>query len=220
MPSIHHETTTRPAKAASTMQRAVPLKGAPQPQGDFRPHPARHEPGEPGRVQRPARPPETMVLLDERRTSWKAVTHVAEMIAAGENMPVVLVRLVPCVPPAFLEHGGAEALAEEVKLDVQLMQEREAWMADKERRAWRHLDRAVARLEAAGLDKSMITSVVMQADRGKSGAERILELADQCSCHRIVLARERLSRWGAFVSSQLPEELLRRAKGYTLSMVQ
>lgn len=163
---------------------------------------------------------EILIVLDDSRSSWRAVRYAARIMERGKGFRVCLVHLLPSLPPELLEHGGAQNPAKEGEVEAELKAEQEEWLGSAKKAAQRNLERAAGMLRSPSLPRKSIQLLIGEAGDGKEAAERIFELADRCKCRSIIIGREAASRLHSFFSTELPDELLLHAKGFAVWVIQ
>lgn len=163
---------------------------------------------------------EVLVVLDDSPSSWRAVQYVARIIEQGKGFHICLVHLLPSLPAALLEHGGAEDPRKETEVELELKAEQEKWLASARHIVQQRLERAARSLHRSGLPGKSIQRLLGEPGDGREAAKRVFELADKCRCHTIVVGREAASRLHDCFSTELPEELLLHAKGFAVWVVQ
>ena len=163
---------------------------------------------------------EVLVVLDDSPSSWRAVKYVAKIIEQSKGFRICIVHLLPSLPPALLEHGGAEDPQKETEVELELKAQQEKWLANARRVVHHSLERAAQKLFRSGLPRKSIQRLMGEPGDGREAAKRVFELAAKCKCHTIVVGREAASRLHDCFSTELPEELLLHAKGFAVWVVQ
>jgi nucleotide-binding universal stress UspA family protein len=163
---------------------------------------------------------ERLLLIDGSTESMQAVSYIAKLADRQCGFHVCLLQVLPPFPPELLEFGGAEDSRKEQELESDLRREQQAWIASAKTSAEPRLERARQMLNGAGVPSSEIDlefSDPMQAD---NVADMLLDQAVARRCHTVVLGHTAHSWFREVVGHHLAEELLRRARGITIWVVQ
>jgi nucleotide-binding universal stress UspA family protein len=161
-----------------------------------------------------------LLLVDGSAESMQAETYVAKLAHRRCGFHVCLLQVLPPFPPELLEFGGAEDSHKEQQLESDLRHEQEAWISSAKSSAMPQLERSRRVLHNAGVPNHEIElefSDPMQAD---NAAEMLLEQAAAKRCHTVVVGHTSHSWFREVVGRHLAEELLRRARGVTIWVVQ
>jgi hypothetical protein len=161
-----------------------------------------------------------LVVVNESAASERALAYVARVLGRRRGVQVCLARALPPVPPALLEFGGAENPREEVRREAELRAKRRAWRTGATETVRRSLDGARHILRGGGMPPHRIRTHVIDPADGRSTAEEILCTAQARHYRTVVVARESPSRIRALLNWDLAEELVRRAKGLTVWVVE
>jgi len=156
--------------------------------------------------------PETRILLaiDDSPASIRAVTYVAHLVGRRRGFRFCVVHVLPPFPPQWLEHGGTETSAKDLKAEQQL------WLAAVKKTYQKGLDEARVSLRKAGIPTGAIQLLFCEPAEGRDAADDILQMARECKCDTVVVGRDSVSWFHELFSQQLSEEILRRGKGFSV----
>ncbi|MGH9561669.1 MAG: universal stress protein [Terracidiphilus sp.] len=161
-----------------------------------------------------------LLVIDETRASKRAVAYVASIVSRLRDFHVCVAHTLPFLPAHLTEYGGARNLADEEKLKTELHAGQKRWVAEAKEKGQPALNRACATLHKAGIGtKAIETSFCFPAE-GPATGDEILAVARARKCHTVVVGREALSWWRQLLGVDPVEELVRRAKGFTIWVVE
>jgi len=124
------------------------------------------------------------------------------------------------LPPQFTEFRGAENGREEARLERELVEKQELVIVKSEKEAWPTLERAKSILRKAGMSAEAIeTEFWVSVNRGDLTHD-ILEAARLSDCCTIVVGRESFSWLRELFHHHVADELVRKAQGFTLWIVE
>ena len=161
-----------------------------------------------------------LIILDGSATSKRAVKYVASLVGRRRGFRLCLVHVLPPLPAQLLEHGGSENPAQEARLEADLQAEQQRWISAAKNTSQKDLDNARVTLRKAGIPAKSIQALFCNPDEGRNAADDILGMARGCKCRTIVVSRRSVSWFHELFSQELPEELLRRGKGFSLWVIE
>jgi nucleotide-binding universal stress UspA family protein len=161
-----------------------------------------------------------LVVVDESKTSKRAVSYVAQIVGRRKGFKVCLAHPQDEIPASLVGYGGARNPDEEEKLDGQMHAEQKHWIFASQEKVQPTLNRARAVLRKGGLAAAAIEEQFCYPANGRARDDEILELAREHKCHTVVVGRESLSWLRKLMGSDPIEELLRRGKGFTIWVVE
>jgi nucleotide-binding universal stress UspA family protein len=138
-----------------------------------------------------------IVVVDDSPAAKQALTYVAKLIGRRRGFHIVLMHVLPPLPPDMLKSGPKE--------DVEVAQ---------------RLDWAQKILRGGGISARDIDFAVCDPGDSSDAVNAVLKVAEAQHCHTIVVAHHAHSWFRELFGSHLAEELLRRAKGYALWVVE
>ncbi len=127
--------------------------------------------------------------------------------------------LEPRLPAALLESGGAESAERDQQVEASLRAEQQAWIAASNRGADRVLHSARIALERAGVARSRIRSCASSPLDAASASDEVLLLARDERCRTIVVGHRAHGWFRGLTGGHLAEQLVRRASGDTVWVV-
>lgn len=142
-----------------------------------------------------------LMAVDDSPASEKALEYVARMVT---GRPEHYVHLVHVLPPVASASMGGEGPSEAAQRD----------------RARELLERMGARLREAGLADGHVDSGYLAVRSDTSMVEGLLDTARDQSCSTIVVGRSALPRVRELFHSHPADELVRKAQGFTLWIVE
>jgi nucleotide-binding universal stress UspA family protein len=160
-----------------------------------------------------------LVVIDGTSTSTRAVDYVATWMAGRREGVVHLVFIAPRLPARLLEFGGAEHMEREERLERELHGQQRRWVAAGDSRIAPILDAARARLEQTGIAPARIRSLVSSPLDIRTAADEVLLLAADFGCRTVVLGHHTHTWFRELANGDLTEQLVRRADGMTIWVV-
>ncbi len=160
-----------------------------------------------------------LLFVDESSATNRAVRYVAKLIGQRRGFHVFLMHLLPPLPPELMEFGGSENPRKEQQLEVQLRNQQEQWIASRKAAVRPALDHAQKSLRNGGIPTQEIAFSFSDPREGRDAAGAILEMARDKHCRTIVVAHESHSWFREVFGGHLAEELVRKAKGFTVWVV-
>lgn len=161
-----------------------------------------------------------LVVMDESEASERALRYVTRVVGGRRNFRVCLLHVLPPVPPALLEFGGAQRPGEEEPLETALRQRQREWIAGAKDAARPALYRAHGILRKAGLAPGRLAAKFLDPLERGHIVEEILAQARMRRCRGIVLGRQSMSWLRELVDGDLAQALVRAAKGFTVWVVE
>jgi nucleotide-binding universal stress UspA family protein len=161
-----------------------------------------------------------LVVLDDSAASRRAVKYVGKFVGKRRGFHICLVHVLPPLPPVLLEHGGSEDPTKEARLEADLKAEQHRWISAAKKTSQMGLDEACATLRKAGISAGTVQGLFCEPGEGPNAADAILNMAQGCHCRTVVVGRQSVSWFHELFSQDLPEELLRRGKGFSVWLVE
>jgi nucleotide-binding universal stress UspA family protein len=157
-----------------------------------------------------------LIAVDETDASLRAVRYVARMMGGRKGLHVRLFHVLPPIPPKLLEYGGTEDPRKEQQLGAQLRGEQADWIDRAKDSAKASLDAALVVLIDHGL-LAENTSIGFSSSIHKPDVAReVLEAAQAWGCGTIVTGRSCLPWTHEMFHKHVSEELIQRAKGFSV----
>lgn len=164
---------------------------------------------------------ETILLaLDNSANSKRAVKYVADMIGGNRNFTVRLLHILDPVPPQLREFRGSEDPALEKKLDHELDVKWEGWTKAAKKAAQPIFDGARSALMQAGFERGAIRTEFWLPVNREDFVSDVLKVGDSNDCRTIVVGRQSLTGLKGIFHHPLADELVRKAKGFTVWVVE
>lgn len=160
-----------------------------------------------------------LVMVDEREPTRRVLRYVAQLAAGRSAVHIVLAHLEPGLPPALLESGGAEQPEREARIEADLRRQQRVSIGVTHRKALRVLNAARAVLERAGVARSRIESRDSSPFDDDAAADALLTLARDADCDTIVVGHRAHGWLQGFGGGHLAEQLVRKAEGGTIWVV-
>jgi nucleotide-binding universal stress UspA family protein len=156
-----------------------------------------------------------LVVVDATEASKRVLGYVAQLAASCHGPEFHLA----CIAAELLESGGSELPVREEGLGPNLRRQQRERIAVAERKAGRILRAARATLQQAGVVPSLIhTCVSSPLDVGKA-ADEVLLLARDQQCGTVIVGHRAHSWFRGLGGGDLAEQLVRRAKGYAVWVI-
>jgi nucleotide-binding universal stress UspA family protein len=153
-----------------------------------------------------------LIVVDESPATRKALQYVSQMAAGRPNVGVCLAHALPSPPPELVEFRGAEK--------ARLRAYKSRWISADAKTEQRALERANAILRRGGLARGAIEAHYCYLVDGSRATQEILKLAQMRKCDTVVIGRKSLSWLGELIHGDPAEELVRKAKGFTIWVVE
>jgi nucleotide-binding universal stress UspA family protein len=145
-----------------------------------------------------ARSGESMVVVvDDSPAAKRALNYVAKLIGRRRGFHIVLMHVFPPLPPDLLKTGPLAHV-----------------------QAAERLDWAQRILRKGGISPREIDFAVSDPKDSSDAVNVVLKVARAQRCHTIVVAHYAHSWFREIFGDHLAEEFLRRAKGFTLWVVE
>ena len=118
------------------------------------------------------------------------------------------------------EHGGSSDPLEERRLEFALRIEQDRWIATTKKYAQESFDQAGAMLRKAGVTEAAVQVLFCEPGEPQETADELLKMANGCQFRTVVVGRRSVSWLHELFSQDISEELLRRAKGFCIWVVE
>jgi len=161
-----------------------------------------------------------LIAVDASEASDRAVTYVAQIIAAQPDFRVILFHVPAPIPPRVLEFGGREHLVAEEHAQAALHTTRDTWVEQAQHMAQPVFARAQTLLRReAVLEQAVETQTAIPVP-GQTLNAIILEVAQRKQCGTVVVGRTDWSWLQELWQQHVAEKLLPEAQGMALWIVQ
>jgi nucleotide-binding universal stress UspA family protein len=160
-----------------------------------------------------------LVVVDISEASKRVLRYVCRLAVDSTRTEVHLAYLEPHLPPALLESGGAESPTREQEVEAELQAEQRAWISTSDRKSDRILRSARNALERAGVAASRIRTCTSSPLDAASAADAVLLLARDERCGTIVIGHRAHGWFRGVAGGHLAEQLVRKASGNTVWVV-
>jgi nucleotide-binding universal stress UspA family protein len=130
-----------------------------------------------------------LLPVDDSEAARHAVEEARKWPEGMRPAKLTLLHVLGIYPPALLESGGASTAEEERRQEEELAAKRRAWKDAERERARGFVDAARQALEAAGYEKDRIDVSWVALIPEDDFAKKLLEIAHEHACDRIVLGR-------------------------------
>ncbi len=161
-----------------------------------------------------------LIAVDETDASLEAVRYVARMMGGRKDLHVRMFHVLPSTPPELLEYGGAEDPKKERQLSADLQTAQAEWIVQAKRSAQASLEATLVLLIDHGLLSENLSTEFSSSIHKPDIAREILEAAQKWDCGTIVTGRHCLPWTQEIFHRHVSEELIRRAKGFTVWVVE
>jgi len=161
-----------------------------------------------------------LIVVDGSAASRRALAYVARIVGRRRGFRLCLIYLLPPLPPRLLESRGTEDPKAEEQLSAQLKVKQRRWISTAEAAARRTLVSAHTMLRKAGFTAKAVEARFSHPVGTRDAANEVLDLAQVHKCGTVVVGRDSVSWLRHLLRGDLAEELLRRAKGLTLWVVE
>jgi nucleotide-binding universal stress UspA family protein len=161
-----------------------------------------------------------LIALDDELTSPEVVKYVGRISSGEKFLAVCLLHILPPLPPQLREFRGAEDPKMEQQLDRELDVKCERWTKDADHAAQALLRTAASLLTKAGMPAQSLETCVRQSVNHEDLIEDILEVAKEKKCQTIVVGRSSFAWLKEVFHRLVDDELVRKASGVTIWVVE
>ncbi len=161
-----------------------------------------------------------MMAVEGSRVSLDAVEYVSRMLGGRKDLHIRLFHVLPPIPPGLLEFGGSEDPCTEASQSAKLKKAQHRWLEEAEQSARQSLETAVTLLVDHGFFGHQVTTELSSSIHEPDIVQAILEAAKQWDCGTIVVGRHTLPWFRELFSRHVGEELVRKAQGYAVWVVE
>lgn len=158
-------------------------------------------------------PMRLLIVVDATEASRRALRYVRRLARGRGDIEVHLAYISGRLPPALLETGGSELPEREARIEAKLRGDQRRWIAGADREAGRLLANARAALERGGVPASRIRTCASSPLDAASAPDEVLALARDERCRTIVVGHSAHAWFAGFGGGHLAEQLVRKAKG-------
>jgi nucleotide-binding universal stress UspA family protein len=170
------------------------------------------------RVQVPAQL-NLLVVIDSSEASARAVRYLARFFGERRDARFCLTPLTPRLPATLLETGGAEEPEREHRIESELRQAQERWMADTVDSSADVVGLATTMLCRAGAPAEAISVCQTSPQDNQTLVDELLIVAREARCQTIVVGHFAHSWFSGMGGGHLAEHLVRAAKGLAVWVV-
>lgn len=160
-----------------------------------------------------------LVVVDANERSTRVLQYVGRCAAGSEGPELHLAFIASHPPPGLLETGGSEVGQREERLGTKLRKERRGWMAVADRTDWRVLRAAETMLQRAGVAAPRISAYVSSPLDARKAVDEVLLLAREQRCGTVVVGHRAHSWLRGLAGGDLADQLVRRAKGVAVWVI-
>jgi nucleotide-binding universal stress UspA family protein len=161
-----------------------------------------------------------LLVVDESLTSKNAIQYVGRLLGGRRGFEIHLLYLLPPLPPALLEFGGAEDPRREEELDAELRRDQKKWIESAQSSAEPVLDEATRSLRRVGIADRNIHRGFSYPTEPRDAAHAILEEARAKKCCTVAIGHKAPSWFRKIASGDIAERVLQHASGISLWIVQ
>jgi len=166
-----------------------------------------------------------LVAVDDSEASARAVLYLGGLLAGGPlatrgAFEVKLLHLLPPLPLALMEHGGAATRAEEGRIEAEQEAAQAGWIREATAAAGPMLERARATLTGCGVAEEAIEIRCAETICEDRAADMIIREAGVCDCGTVVVGRGSLPWLRDIFHRHIGEELVKHAEGLSVLVVE
>ncbi len=161
-----------------------------------------------------------LIAVDGSAGALKAVTYVSRILRGRTDVHVRLLHVLPPIPPALLEFGGAEHPQLEQRLSGELRENQARWVETAKSNAQSSLDKALAILRESGFSPDRVSTTFSLPIHRPDVAQEILRTAESWNCGTLVVGRHIRSWIREITSTHVGEELARNGQGFAIWVVE
>jgi nucleotide-binding universal stress UspA family protein len=160
-----------------------------------------------------------LVVVDGTAPSCRALQYVGRVLAGRDRVACHLAYIAPHLPPELLESGGSEIPEREEQIESELRLAQSRWTAAASKKAERILRDARTRLQRAGVSAAHIRTCVSPSLDPGTAVQEVLLLARDQGCGTVVVGHRAHSWFRGLAGAHLAEQLVRRAKGFAVWVI-
>jgi nucleotide-binding universal stress UspA family protein len=161
-----------------------------------------------------------LLAVEDSEDSNRAVVYVATMVGKQPGVAIRLFHVLAPMSPELLETPGSENTAVEEKLEEDLEASQSRWLEMAEQAAQPVFAKAKAILSGAGVPAEVIETQICTSTSTQDRVADILEEAQASQCSTIVVGRKSFSRLKELFRHHVGDELVQRAQGFTVWVVE
>jgi nucleotide-binding universal stress UspA family protein len=154
-----------------------------------------------------------LLVVVDGESSKRVLQYLVTILARRNRVEVHLAYIASHLPAGLLESGGSELPEREEQVEAELRAAQRRWITAADRKPDRMLRAARAELERAGVAAARIHSCVSSRLDARTTADEVLLLARDRQCRTVVVGHRAHSWFGGLSGGHLAEQLVRRAKG-------
>lgn len=157
-----------------------------------------------------------LVVVDSSDGTSRTLDYLERFFADRHDVVFCLTYLLPRIPAALKESGGADGPADEERVEEALRRNQDLWMASADRKAESVLDGFTSRLCRAGVPRSAVEARATSPLDNRTAADEILVVANARHCRTIVVGR---SVAAGLNRGHLAEQLVRDGGSFAIWIV-
>jgi len=160
-----------------------------------------------------------LVVVDATEASKRVLQYISRILTGRDEVDICLAYLTAGLPPVLLETGGAELPRREEQIEAHMRSDQRRWMAVGDKKAERILDAARTMLLRGGVAESTIRTCVSSPLDARQAADEVLLLARDQQCRTVVVGHRAHTWLRGLAGGHLAEQLVRRAKGFAVWVI-
>jgi nucleotide-binding universal stress UspA family protein len=160
-----------------------------------------------------------LVVVDSTQPSKRVLDYLGKFFGTQSDVHFCLACLLPRLPAGLLETGGAEAPADEERVEAALRVDQDLWMASLDKPSQDVLASSVTRLCRAGVRRGAIDTCCTSPQDNRSVADEVLIVAQTHNCQTVVVGHAAHSWFRGMGGGHLAEHLVREAKGFAVWVI-
>jgi nucleotide-binding universal stress UspA family protein len=160
-----------------------------------------------------------LIVIDASDASKRVLRYIGRILGRRDRVEFHLAYVTPHMPAEFLESGGSELPEREQEIESELRAEQNRWMAVNDTAADRVLRKARTALLRAGATADRVHSCASSPLDARTVADEVLVLARDQKCGTVVVGHRAHTWFRGLGQSHLAEQLVRRAEGYAVWVV-
>lgn len=165
--------------------------------------------------------PKILIAVDGSTSSMKAVRYVGNIVSGCQGAVITLFHILP-LPPALLEHGGAENPDDERRIEESLQGEVKSW-AEKRSKSVEEEIFAPARqiLKEKGFpEDAIMVKAKTEVDKPMDEAYAIIQEAKEGGYDTVVLGRRGRSKFKDFVFGSVTTKVIHAIKDCAIWIIE
>jgi nucleotide-binding universal stress UspA family protein len=160
-----------------------------------------------------------LVVVGATAPGDRVVGYVGNLLAGCDKVSVHLAYISSSLPASLLETGGSKNAEELQRIESNLRSQQRRWMRSADKKPEAILAAARETLVQAGIARSLVHTCLSSPLDAREPVEEVLILARDRQCETVVVAHHSHAWYSELVGAHLAEQLVRRAEGFAVWVI-